>query len=161
MIVQTVERWPQRSGEMITMRTSIVAVGFLLLGAAANADPVLWNNGAAIVNSFHCDLNYAACSATGWTIGDDFTLISDANVTGFTYNDVIVAGSPTDYTGTAWNLWGGDPFAGGALLASGLDVGTVSSGLDGMELVTVSGLNAFLSAGTYWLGIETQEANLS
>ncbi|HYL34338.1 MAG TPA: PEP-CTERM sorting domain-containing protein [Bryobacteraceae bacterium] len=141
------------------MRTLINCTALLALSAAVYADPVLWNNGAPTLNSFACDTNNS-CVIPGWTVGDDFTLSSGATITGFTYNDFFTGGSSaSDYTGTAWNIWNGNPFSGGTVVASGSTTGATSAGLAGTELISITGLNVLLSPGTYWLGIETQEAN--
>src|SRR5437762_1117403 len=96
-------------------------------------------------DSNRCDTNNiitSGCGTTGWTVGDDFTLGSGGTVTGFSYNDFIAGlGLVSDYTGTVWNIWNGDPFTTGAVVASGSTVGVVSAGVAGTELVVVTGLN--------------------
>lgn len=130
-----------------------IALVLFALSAAANAG-VLYDNGPAVMDSNRCDTNQSNCGATGWTIADQFVLSGGATVTGFTYNDYQFDAS---YVGTDWNIWNGDPYGGGTLIASGSTLGVTGSGANGSELVTITGLDVALSSGgTYWLGIQTQ-----
>jgi MYXO-CTERM domain-containing protein len=128
----------------------LVALG---LSATMNAG-VIYDNGTPTGDTGRCDTNQQQCGDSGWTVADHFSLSSGATVTGFTYNDYPGGGG--GYTGTAWNIWNGDPFGGGTLITSGLAVGVVSAGASGSQLVTITGLSVPLSANTYWLGIQTQ-----
>lgn len=116
----------------------------------------LWSNGVVNGDTGHCDSNTPSCGSSGWTVYDDFDLSSASTITGFTYNDYLIGGSWSDYTGTNWTLfysqsapWGGAPIASGTL------DGTLSSGDDGSELITLTGLDIAAAPGYYIIGFQT------
>lgn len=129
---------------------------FALLNSASAS--VLFDNGGVAGPTGRCDTQNTACGGTGWMVADDFILAANSTITGFTYNDYIDSEPRSAYTGTVWNVWNGNPFFGGTIVASGLSMGLITDGAAGSRLVTVNGLNVDLSMGTYWLGIQTQQA---
>src|SRR6266576_6770975 len=102
------------------MRVSVALSLWLATVSAAAADPVLFSNGARAGNSFLCDSGPRVCSGNGfWTIYDDFSLTSPATVTGFSFSDVLVQGSLSNYSHTGWSIWSSDPLQTGAPMFSG------------------------------------------
>jgi hypothetical protein len=145
---------------------SVALLPFLVVTALA--DITVWNNGALNGDSGYCDSQNpcGGYTAPSW-VADNFTLKSPAVISGFTYYDFVCSscGSISDYNGTDWLFSVGDPHS-ATPIASGFSLGAATpapfpfnSFLDTGVLVTVTGLNVPLAAGTYWLSIETQEAN--
>jgi hypothetical protein len=128
----------------------MVAFGFATgQGQAA----VLYDNGAAINTSGVCMQQQDGCAGSKFTVVDDFTLAAGAHVTGLTYNSYV--GLPPRYVSTIYSIWDVNPSVnlGAAPVASATMVGTLSAGLVNSALITLSGLDINLSAGSYWLGL--------
>jgi hypothetical protein len=133
------------------------AVASLLFASAMPVSAsVIFDNGPAAGDSSFCftENNTSACGGGGnWVIYNAFMLSSATTITGFTYNAYWESGSPSDYTATLWNIWGGNPESATSPLSHGTITGTLSNGLAGSELVTVTGLDVTVGPGLYWLGI--------
>jgi PEP-CTERM motif len=143
------------------MRILVGVVAWLASVSGAVADPVLFSNGPRTGTNFWVDSGpYADDGGViGFvTIYDDFSLARNATVTGFSFRDFLSRERSTDYLQTGWSIWASDPSDGGAPLAAGTVVASVtfeSTGpTPGYEwLFTVTGLDVDLSATTnYWLG---------
>lgn len=129
-----------------------VAVAVWLSASLAQAG-VVFNNGAPAGDSHVCISRYIDCNRAGaWTVYDQFSLTTDATVTGFANWNLQAGIQGTWYYGTNWSIWSASPANSGVILYSGKSVGTVSD--DGRyKFVSVDGLSLDLAAGTYWLGI--------
>lgn len=113
----------------------------LFMSNLANAG-LIYDSGTAISSSGNCDAESCLGSTEWWAI-DDFTADSDWIITGFEF--FSSGGSQTNYISTSWELISSNnPF--GPALFSGTSVATILG-----DSYLVSGLNIYLSAGTYFL----------
>ena len=137
--------------------STALAASILVPAEGAGAS-TLWNNGGptAVTGGF-CDQNGGSCGFAGWTVYDDFQLASAASVGGLTYSTYIMSGNPAaSYASTNYSIWTVNPGSayGTGPIVSGTVTGTVSANGVGGSLITISGLNIALGAGTYWLGLQ-------
>lgn len=119
---------------------------------------VLYDAGTGVSYTYACDSGPDACLLIGgdyWTIYDDFSLQSDAKVSGFSFVDAVFHGTPAEnYVSTTWSLYASDPSLGAGAIASGTAVASVSpypylsAHQFDVEIPSIE-----LSAGVYWLGI--------
>ena len=130
----------------------------ILVPAAGASASTLWNNGGPTsVSGGFCDQNGGSCGFAGWTVYDDFQLSAAASVGGLTYSTDIFSGDPAaSYASTNYSIWAVNPALsyGTGPIFSGTIAGTVSANGVGGSLITISGLNIALAAGTYWLGLQ-------
>jgi hypothetical protein len=135
---------------------SLAMAAFFAAPIDASAS-VLWDNGPAIGDSGHCNSSAPTCGDTnGWTIYDDFQLTAGSTIRGLTYNsDFNFNGSPASYDSTIYSIWSSNPstsYAAGPVY-SGTVTGIETPDAVGTTLITITGLNIPLKAGTYWLGL--------
>lgn len=129
----------------------------LLLSASSAWSAILYDNGPVtdLSATGRCDSAPTfSCGGTGnWTFYDDFSLATDATLTGFEYTDWFVLGTSADYVETNWSLFGADPFV-SAPIASGTATAVLTStGPANQFQFQITGLSVALSAGVeYWLG---------
>jgi hypothetical protein len=122
----------------------------------------MWNNGA-VTTSFSSGVP-ADSTNSGFTVFDNFTVPSPGwIVSGFDITDFFYATNTSEYSSTNWSLWKGNPLAGGTLVASGNNAGTVgpatgscggsSSACSALITVTLSsGVFLASSSSQYYLG---------
>ena len=100
------------------MRGILFGAGLLMIAVTADAG-ILWDNGSFTGNTSLCDTENVACGEGGWSIADNFTLTTPAVITGFTIYDVVSSGAGiSDYFGSKWAIYGGDPFTSAPLKPS-------------------------------------------
>jgi PEP-CTERM motif len=132
----------------------------------AQADTVIWNNGAPLSISTNCDSSPDVCNGpvgnSGWTVYDNFSISAATTITSFTYDSSFLSGSASDYLSTNWSIWALDPITSlefsFSAFATGNATATLSTDSSGAVTATafsVSGISVDLTtAGTYWLGYD-------
>ena len=130
-----------------TIAGSVLAIGAGLAGTA-NAG-VLY---ATALDASGAGYNSGWSNSGQWTVYDVFTLGGAATITDFGYFSYFKS-DLSEYTGTNWSIWSGvsQPET---LIASAVNAaGQIPPGQNSdVTLVTVSGLDVSLAAGTYWIG---------
>ncbi len=116
---------------------------------------LLFNNGNLAYDSGKCDQGPNGCGISDggrFTVFDNFELSNDSIISGFDYNDYFHNG--TGYIETEWSIWTNLPTSSdGHIIYSGTNEATLSNGLGGSSLFTISDLSLELSNGIYWLSI--------
>ena len=144
---------------MITKKVALLAISipvFCLSGVSAGAD-VLFDNGS--FSGSQINLRNTADTGFSQRIFDDFTLLNDAEITGFEWlqhdrNDI-------EYLDTEISIYDGLPIASNLIFVTNVvatrtpnSTGTLFDLWDGFDY-SVSGLSVALPAGTYFLGLNT------
>lgn len=135
----------------------ILPIAALLAFSSVSAE-VLYDSGPGVRYTYACDSGPDACGLFGgvyWTVYDDFSLQSNATVSGFSFVDAIFHGTPAEnYVSTTWSLYASDPSLGSEAIAGGTAVASVSPYpyLSAYQFdVEIPGID--LNGGVYWLGI--------
>lgn len=150
----------------VTLAQGLVAAAFMLCTTgAAQAAPVLYDNGSGGGATNWCaGLSSLNCGGP-YHIFDDFELTSASDVGGFSYQTTLTALvggsfvplSLSSYFSTNWAIWDVNPdtnFASGPLF-SGNAVGTAADIGGDIAEITVEGLATMsLAAGLYWLQVQ-------
>jgi len=130
-----------------------VLLAFALSPAEGRAAPILFDNGA----SSGPQSNYA--NMLSQRLFENFTLAQDSVVTDITWQQHDERGST--YRNTEVLIFSGLPFSDAPLFSATLvatvtpnATGTIFAKWDGFDY-SLSGLSIALSAGTYWLGLNT------
>jgi len=153
----TTRQWKEIHMGIRTILAAAAATVALALPAAQAG--VIYNNGAATSNPGWCTDDSGTCGGSGsWTVFDDFTMGLPSHITGINFT-VFLLGGLADFNGAQAAIYSGDPVLGGGTLVASIAMqGGAPSlnalGGDAYDL-HLSGLDIYLAAGTYWLGMHT------
>lgn len=140
----------------MTISKFLIAAAFAALSTGATAAPV-YDNGAAGANSNRCAEDSFACTGS-WVLYDNFSLAKNTNVTGISWTAYLYDGI-SDYMGVRAWIYSADPVFGGGQLLHTVGVqknaAVKNNALSGNAyLVSLTGLDIDLAAGSYWLGMQ-------
>jgi hypothetical protein len=135
---------------------AVVTASVMFSGSAMAA--VLYDAGAVASDSFACAQSGGACGGSFY-IADDFTLNSSATINVIRWTTVLTGGADTSFNGArAWILSAPGPLSSSILHTISLQAVTPTANASladayDIALVDVIGIN--LSAGTYWLAVQS------